>query len=244
MRGTSKWALLAALLLAGAPANAGLRAVYHGESDPKQLEVEVGDNGDFRIGEPGADRYGLELGGTYYLVTTAAGGESEVMKIEDVAAVLGERVGPIFSSLFSAAAEVAPRQAPRISEEGSRRVAGHEGTVTRVSLGNPAQPDVQVFVLSNDAALEPLGRAITRYLESMMLMAAPMMGEMAADMMAEMRAVFSRGTPLESEGRFRLQDVKQAEIPATRLALPAEPLDRAAILSRLVTGNPAGAGPD
>jgi hypothetical protein len=228
--------LLLLALAAATPASAGMRATYHGESAPKVLEIEVADNGDFRIGEPGAPAYGLEVGGVYHLVAPGPGGKPEVMRVADAAAVLGQALPPLFAQLFTEAAQAKPTPPPGMERAGSRSVAGFPGEVWKVTLnGQPPQE----FVFSSDPALKPVGRAITGFLESMMVMATPMLGAMAGEMVKEMRSVFATGTPLESVGRFRLVSAAPAAIGADRLALPAAPLSRAEIEARMVKKPPA-----
>jgi hypothetical protein len=229
--------VLSLALLAAAPADAGMRAVYHGESEPKVLEVETGDGGELRIGKPGDPAYAIERDGRFYLVQPGADGKVRVFAVEDMAAVLGEAMPPFFAALFSDAARASPSPAPKMERVGNRTIAGFPGEVWKVTLnGNP--PDVQEMVFSQDPALRPVGRALGRFIESMMLMATPLLGEMAGEMVKEMRSVFAVGTPLESVGRFRLVEAKAAEIPADRFALPAKPATRAEIAAEVKKSAP------
>jgi hypothetical protein len=218
----------AVALLVAVPADAGMRAVYHGETEPRILEIEAGDAGELRIGKPGDAAYAIEREGRFYLVQPAPEGTVMVVAVEDMAAVLGEALPPLFAAIFSEAARAKPSPPPRMERVGSRTVAGFPGDVWKVTLnGDP--PTTQQMVFSTDPALKPVGRALGRFLESMMLMATPMLGEMAGEMVKEMRQVFAVGTPLESEGRFRLVTAKPAEIPPERFELPAKPATRAEI---------------
>lgn len=219
-------------LLAAAPAEAGMRAVYHGESEPKVLEVETGDAGELRIGKPGDAAYAIERDGRFYLVQPGPDGKPLVFAVEDMAAVLGESLPPFFATLFSEAARTNPSPPPKMERAGSRTVAGFPGEVWKVTLnGNP--PNVQEMVFSRDPALKPVGRALGRFIESMMLMATPLLGEMAGEMVKEMRSVFAVGTPLESVGRFKLVEAKAADVPAERFQLPAKPATRAEIAAEV-----------
>jgi hypothetical protein len=226
---------IAALFMLATPAFAepGFRATYHGETEPKVLEVEATDAGNYRIGKPGDPAYGLEIGGRYYLVAPGPGGAPEAMAVEDVAAVVGEALPPIFAQLFSEGARAQPAPPVKMEPAGTRTVAGFPGEVWKVTLGNNP-PETQEMVFSADPALKPVGRAIGRFLESMMVMMAPMMGDMAGEMIGEMRTVFAKGTPLESQGRFKLVSAGAADIPAGRVALPGKPLSRDEIRKRVV----------
>lgn len=223
-------------LLAAGPADAGMRAVYHGESEPKVLEVETGDGGELRIGKPGDAAYAIEREGRFYMVQPGADGKPLVFAVEDMAAVLGEAMPPFFAALFSDAARASPSPPPKMERVGNRTVAGFPGEVWKVTLnGNP--PNVQEMVFSRDPGLKPVGRALGSFIESMMVMATPLLGEMAGEMVKEMRSVFAVGTPLESVGRFRLVEAKPADIPAERFVLPAKPATRATLAAEVKRTN-------
>jgi hypothetical protein len=231
MRRLIRRSALAAMLAVALPADAGMRATYHGETEPRVLIVEVADNGDARIGPPDSPSYGLDIGGTYHLVAPGADGKPEVMRVADAAAVLGKTLPPFFAELFTAAARQRPATRPTMTRTGTRTVAGFQGKVWKVTPeGQPAQE----FVLSKDPALQPIGRAMGGFIEAMMVMATPMLGAMAGDMVKEVRGVFAAGTPLESVGRFRLVAAEAAAIAPERVALPAPPLSQAEIEGRLV----------
>jgi hypothetical protein len=237
MRRTAGLCLALIALLAAGPSLAGMRAVYHGESEPKVLEVETGETGELRIGKPGDPAYAIEREGRFYMVQPGADGKLLVFAVEDMAAVLGEAMPPFFANLFSDAARASPSKPPKMERAGSRTVAGFPGEVWKVTV-NGKPPEVQEMVFSSDPALKPVGRALGRFMESMMLMATPLLGEMAGEMVKEMRQVFSVGTPLESVGRFRLVEAGPAEIPADRFALPAKPATRAEIEAQMKVTTP------
>lgn len=235
MRNHRPGSIIAVLLLAAGPAEAGMRALYEGAGEPKTMLVEVADNGDFRIGEPDAPSYGLGLGGAFYLVAPAPDGTPEVIRIEDMAAALDEVLPPAFKRLFGAASATAkPARPPRLQRMGTRTVAGQPGDVWQVTAGDP--PQTREMVFSRAPELAPVGVAITRFLEAGMLMAAPLFGPAAADMVTEMRAVFALGAPLDGGGMFRLVKAEPADIDSGRLRLPAEPLAPALLVGRLKAG--------
>lgn len=233
------WALLLALVLAS-PAFAGMKAVYDGESEPRRLEIEIADNGDFRVGPPDAAQYALQIGKDFYLVQSMPDGTMEVVRMADLATALGKAMPPLFATLFSEAARAQPAAPPRVVKGGTRTVAGFPGQIYKVTTGG-SQPDTTEFVMSRAAELEPVGRAIGLFMESTMLMAAPLLGEMAAEMVKEMRGVFTLGTPLEAAGRFRMLSAGPADVPAARVTLPATPLSLEEVLKRTVPA-PAAKG--
>lgn len=222
--------ILFALLLLAAPADAGMRAAYDGSSEPRRLEIETADNGDFRIGPPGDAQYVLNLSGTTYLVSTTPEGP-EVVRLDDMAAALGEAMPAFFRDLFTAAARAQPAPPPRVERGGRRSVAGFEGQVYKVTMGTPAE--TAEFVISDEAKLKPVGTALGGFIETMMVVATPLIGEAAGEMIRDMRGVFALGTPLESKGRFTLVSAGEADVPAARLALPAKPLTPAELAKRL-----------
>ena len=71
-------------VLLAVPADAGLRAVYIDIAKSRQLQIDVADNGDARIGEVGSDGYGLVLGGDFYVVDMDEG-RATVARLRDIA---------------------------------------------------------------------------------------------------------------------------------------------------------------
>jgi hypothetical protein len=131
--------ILFALLLLAAPADAGMRAAYDGSSEPRRLEIETADNGDFRIGPPGDAQYVLRAGGTTYLVSTTPEGP-EVVRLDDMAAALGEAMPPFFRDLFTAAARAQPAPSPRRRPRSSAAEAAASQASTARSTRSPWEP--------------------------------------------------------------------------------------------------------
>ena len=52
--------------------------------------------------------------------------------------------------------------------------------------------------------------------------AAVFIGPAAAEIVAETHEIFALGTPLDAGGRFRLESVETAEVPADALKLPGK----------------------
>ncbi len=236
---TSIAALAAALLLAAAvdPALAGMRATYVGKPGPPgsqpdpALVIEVADNGDFRAGVPGRDDYALGIGDSVYLVAKP-GGTIEVARVADLAAAFDTILPPVFKGLFGAAV-AAPAGKLSIVAGEARTIGGHAGRVFSVKgLALVDAGEAVDFVLSDEPALASTGRAFARFMETTVLVAAPVLGANAAAMVSDMREVFARGAALDG-GRFILQGAEASVVPAERLALPAEPKTVAFLVAQL-----------
>ena len=215
--------LSAALLMLAAPAEAGLRASY-AQPDGKMLVIDVADNGDARVGEPGKEEYGLLRADGFYIVGRDQG-TLHVARIADVAAAIDQVLPPIFKDIFTAANSRKPPSAFRIAPQSqSREVAGRSGKVYLVYGMNDAKPEeTETFVMSDDPALRPVGRAMEQFMNGAMVPAAVFIGPAAADLIAETRAIFALGTPLDAGGRFRLAKLETVDVPASATALPGKP---------------------
>ena len=210
------------LLIGASPALAGLRATYL-QPDGKQLVIDVGDDGDARVGEPGQEEYGLLRRDGFYIVSRETG-SWQVARIADVAAAIDQVVPPIFKDIFTAGAARKPPAAFRVEAGGERQVAGRKGKVWLVYGMNEAKPgEAETFVMSDDPTLAPVGRAMEQFMNGAMVPAAVFAGPAAADIVAETRAIFALGTPLDAGGRFQLQGVEASAVPPGATALPAKP---------------------
>lgn len=211
-----------AFLLAAAPAIAGQRATYL-QPDGKQLVIDVGDDGDARVGEPGQEEYGLLRRDGFYIVSHETG-TWQVARIADIAAAIDQVVPPIFRDIFTAASPRKPPGAFRVEAKADREVAGRRGKVYLVYGMNDAKPDeAETFVMSDDPALKPIGRAMEQFMNGAMVPAAVFIGPAAADLITETRAIFALGTPLDAGGRFTLTGIETVAVPAGATALPAKP---------------------
>ncbi|MBN8840716.1 MAG: hypothetical protein J0I25_11015 [Sphingomonadales bacterium] len=218
----SRLLVLACALLAASPAAGGTRATYNGTSEPRELVVEIADNGGAaRVSVPGRDDYGLMLGDQFYLVKPQDG-KPQVARVADVAAALDRVMPPIFKNLFGAvggAIKDTPLYAVR---GGSKTVAGIAGEVWLVKGLDDEKPDAAAeVVVSHDPALAPVGRALAAFLESSMVMMRPLIGSGAAMMVRQNRQLFALGTPIASADRFTLTKVESVAEPASRFVLPA-----------------------
>jgi hypothetical protein len=214
-------ALLLPLLAMAAPAIAGSKAVYANTPDPPVV-IEVGDNGDARIGAEGKDEYGLLIGGEFYLVAKE-GGQWKVARVADQAAAFDKVLPPIFRSLFSAAGKASPSKL-KIEKNGPRTVAGVAGTAYALTGLDPEKPaEVTELVFTTDPRLVPVGRALGGFNDAMMVMMTPLIGEMAASEIAENRELMTLGTPLDTKNGLHLTSFAETAVDPARLVLPAKP---------------------
>ena len=225
-------AMSAILLAFAGTAEAGQRATYS-QPDGKRLVIDVADTGEARIGEAGKEEYGLLLADGFYMVSRE-GGTWRTARIADVAAAIDQVMPPIFKDVFTAAAARKPPAAFKIEAAGTQTVAGRTGKVYRVSGMNDAEPaKPETFVMSDDPALKPVGRAMEQFMNGAMVPAAVLIGPAAADIVAETRAIFALGTPLDAGGRFKLEEIETLDVPAGALALPAKPQTTAELVEMM-----------
>jgi len=224
--------LIAALLALAAPADAGMRATYS-QPDGKQLVIDVADNGAARIGEAGQSEYGLLLADGFYIVSNE-NGAWRTARIADIAAAIDQVLPPIFKDIFTAASTAKPPAGFRIEPKGAETIAGRPGKVYAVYGMNDATPkQPETFVMSDDPALKPVGRAMEQFMNGAMVPAAALIGPAAADIVAETRAIFALGTPLDAGGRFKLASVETVDVPASAVALPAKPQTTAELVAMM-----------
>lgn len=214
-------ALLLPLLVMAAPAIAGSRAVFEGMPGPPVV-IEVGDNGDARVGAEGKDEYGLLIGGEFYLVAKEKG-QWTVARVADQAAAFDKVMPPIFRTIFSAAAKSRPSKLKMV-KTGTRTVAGITGDVYAITgLDSEKPTEVTEMVISTDRRIAPAGRALGGFTDAMMVMMAPLIGEMAASEIAQNHELMALGTPLDTKDGLHLKAFSEAVVDPARLVLPAKP---------------------
>jgi hypothetical protein len=225
---------LLALCLA-APALAGQRAVYL-SADGDNLIVEVADNGNAAIRPTKSKEYGIYRDGQFYLVGEEQG-QWKVARLEDMAAAFDQVMPPIFGQLFGAMASAKQGSKLRIEQRGRRKVAGLDGIVYEVyglDSDKPGAPNI--FVLSKDPALAPVGKAMEQFLISSVVAMRPLLGELAVALASDMRTIFANGAPLDAEDKFKLESLVQVEIPDANFVLPAQPQTVAQIVAEMKAG--------
>ena len=226
------------MLCLASPAWAGERAVYQME-DGKKMTVEVADDGNSVVRPEGQDQYGIWRDGHFYLVSREEGAW-KVARIEDIAAALDQVLPPIFKKLFGAAAEKGnPKSKLTFVPRGMRTIAGHAGRVYAVTGLDETKPKaVSEFVMTDEPALQPVGKAVEEFVVGTTVLMAPLIGQVAAEMASDTRVIFTRGAPLDMGGRFKLLSFEQVAIPASAAALPAPPQTLDQILKEVKTSSP------
>ena len=218
-------AMLAAATIMGIanPADAGLRAVYVDIGKAKQLQIDVFDNGDARIAEVGSEDYGLLIDGQFYIVDIE-GGKPTVARLADVATAIDKVLPPIFKGLFDQPAAAMPKTRLAIEAGEAGSAGGRDGRVYHVKGLDSSNPDKATdYLISEDPELKPVGAALEQFMNAALVPAAPLIGAMAPEMIAETRAIFALGTPIDVGGRFRLNLAGKAAFPAAYFRLPAQP---------------------
>ena len=213
----------AAVIGLGNAADAGLRAVYFDAGKAKQLQIDVADNGSARIAELGSADYGLLIGGEFYVINIEDG-KPTVARLKDVATAMDKVLPPIFKGLFDKASAAMPKTRLTVEPGGPGSAGGRDGRIYHVKGMDSGEPGkVTDFLISDDPELKPVGAALEQFMNAAMVPAAPLIGAMAAEMIAETRTIFALGTPIDAGGRFRLDSAAKADLPAEAFALPAKP---------------------
>ena len=228
MRRTFGMIVAATMLLTTAAAQAGLRAVYIDVRQSKQLQIDVHDNGDARIAEVGSEDYGLLVGGEFYIVDFEDG-KPMVARLKDVATAIDRVLPPIFKGLLDKAAANMPQTQLRIEAGEPGEAGGREGRVYHVrGLDSHDANKATDYLISADADLKPVGATLEQFMNAALVPAAPLIGDMAPALIAETRAIFALGTPIDVGGRFRLNLAGKAAFPAAyfRLPAPAQTVDQ------------------
>ncbi len=211
-------------MLAVSPALADLRVIYLDIQKAKQLQIEVDDNGDARIGELGDSSYGLLIGGEFYVVDVQ-GKAATVARIRDIATAIDSVMPPIFKGLFDQAGKAAPSTRLKIEAGDPADAGGRQGRTYHISGFDDANPAKTTdYIISADPELKPVGAVMEQFMNAAIVPAAPLIGGAARDLISETRSIFALGTPIDIGGRFRLNIASKANYDPRVFLLPATPM--------------------
>jgi hypothetical protein len=214
MRRTLQLLICTAMLLGAGAADAGLRAIYLDGNQTKQLQIDVDDSGNARIGEAGSQDYGLQIGGDFYIVDMVDG-KPMVARLKDVATAMDEVLPPIFKGLFAKAFADKPSARLRVEAGGAGEAGGRKGRIYHVRGMDETDPGKATdFLISSDADLKPVGAALEGFMNAAVVPMAPLIGDGVNELVTQTRTVFALGTPIDAGGRFRLKSVEPATMPA------------------------------
>ena len=85
--------------------------------------------------------------------------------------------------------------------------------------------------MSNEPALQPVGHAMEQFIIATIVPIGALIGDAAAEMVADTRAIFAKGAPLDLGGRFVLVSFEPAEVTQETVTLPAKPQSVAEIVA-------------
>ena len=216
-------------------AAAGQVAVYR---DPNRgdLTIEMSDSGMARVSTGMPSQYLIMRDDSAYLVGAESDGSTSVMQLETVAQAIGKVLGTELATLFHKVGDAVGKTKLTVKPTGrTESIAGYSGEIYEVfglDESNPKQP--VVFVMSKAPELKPVGLAYQRFMESTMVMAAPLFGPAVTGMIGEMRQVFALGVPLKSEGKFELISVQPKDFADSYFDLPAAPMNLEQVQARIV----------
>lgn len=221
------------MIWAASPAAAGLRAIYLDVGKARQLQIDVHDNGDARITEVGNEDYGLLIGGEFFIVDVEDG-RPTVARLKDVATAMDQVLPPVFKGLFDMAADAAPKADLKIEAGEPGSAGGRDGRVYHVRGLDSARPDKPTdYLISADPDLKPVGLALEQFMNAAIVPAAPLLGALATELIAETRTIFALGTPIDVGGRFRLNLAGKAAFPGAYFRLPAQPQSVTALVASM-----------
>ncbi len=210
------------LFLCPSAASAGLKATYI--ESGQQIVIEVANGGDARIGGPDPNSYGIVKGGEFFLVGKE-NGAWRVARMEDVATAMSGVLPTFLKDLFGSVGSAVTKPANlRVEEKGKRTHLGREGLLLAVrDLDEGTAAKTQLFLVSRDEDLKPVGRALEQFSYSFFLLVGGLTGPVAPASLNKISSLFALGTPLEIEGGYKLVALENTAVNPARVALPAPP---------------------
>lgn len=225
-------AIIAWLLLA-APAFADIAGRYETVEDGRtfdmEMTIEANDSGDVRVQMAGTAFYYLLRADEFFIVQRESDAFS-VVRLGDMFAVQREVLDRMDWNEPQLPAEALENDWA-FAAMGDVTVGGRDGTGYGIVPEGANEPMYASIVVGKDEALAPLGQAMARA-NSAGIEGMGSLGTMLSGMNAEMAALFENRAPLRIL-TVELTDVSFDPIPEIRFALPAEPLTRDELRSRM-----------
>lgn len=207
--------VLFASLAFASVAHADTTAVYGNSTAKFTMTVKIASNGDIRGEVPGRTYY--FVGGKDYFADNIDSG-IVVMKLEDMAKVMAEQFAEQSAKLGIPSFSPPPLTLVR---KGTVSINKWVGDAYYMRAGNGQVSPRPVAVMSHDASLTELGKAMERqYAKSEMMMGQAMNGH---GLTSNMDQVLSSGAPISFAGA-ELQSVSFDPIPTDQFVLPAQPI--------------------
>lgn len=205
---------LTALAL-GSTAQADTTAIYGNGAAKFSMTIKIASNGDIRAEVPGRTYY--FVGGKDYFADRTDKGVI-VMRVDDMAKVLAERIAQLSSKMGLPSFTPPPMVLIR---KGSVTISKWSGDAYYMQAPDGQVSPRPVTVISLDPALAELGRAMQRqYSKSEMLMGQVMAGRAPT---SNMDQILSLGAPISFAGAD-LQSLTFDPILKDEFLLPAQPV--------------------
>ena len=221
--------LIAAFLIAGctpaAQPPSDLTAHYAREDAPP-LVAKASAGGDSRV-EAGETLY-IRRGGKEYVVLRDAKGQFSALA-DDVIAVREAQPGLV------SPASVQPQYV--LSRGGAETVAGISGAIWKAHPRDVPSLTSAEAVVSDDAALAPLGKGLALHARVAVRSNAATMGGFGSFARA-MVALYDKGAVLRFGTVLMLERIDRAPVAPGEFAVPEPLLDRAALAARLGAATP------
>lgn len=221
----------AAVFFAAAPAFADVSARYRGP-DGRAMLIEANDRGEGRIGPEGGSGYGLFTGEGAFVVWEEEG-TVRVARYADLKAAADARIAAFLGEDALPAPEPVEDGPPLLTAAGTETVGGRTGTAWREAGGEGA-----ALVLSDDAALRPIGAVLARAVLETPTFESMLLGR-PSRFTAELAALLRGAAPLRFADAT-LDRVGFEAIAPDRFVLPAAPMPVAELEAALAERSESG----
>lgn len=218
---------LAVLTACGAPAPVDLTATY-ARTQGSPISVKAAANGNARA-EAG-DYVFIRRDGVDYVV------------LRDARGLFSAREDDLLALYREAAAAAGPRIQPdyAVRENGSETIVGYTGAVWQVHPKDVPSLAAVDMVVSNDSALDTVGRGLAMQTRMLITRNSAMSGGLG-NLEKRMIELLEKGTVLRLSSALKLERVDKGPIAPGEFELPKPMLDKAALKVRLANPDPLGA---